>query len=683
MDVRDLPLPITLSVSILFSSVQIPYLLVTGLAARTPMWGQVIAFVFPAFTLTAYVWYVRQYLAHQDRDLLFKHAGRGSVIGGAVYALPGIGLTLQQRVVELPIVNPNVLVLELWLGGGLIGLVVGHLYAETQAEKARIEQLLNATQDIIRGSDGEDVAERTVTAAERILGLDTSAVYAPKNDTVLEPIAATEGTADLFGHVPTIESQDAIAWSAYNSGDSMYVGNVRDHPDAYNPETPVRTEMLIPISEIGVFITASTEVDDLSQTDRALAHVLISNAEAAMERATNEAVLREREQKIERLQERSQRLMYTQTRTETARVAVEAARDVIGAALSGVHFLNETGDTLKSSVVTEAVHETFGDAPSYHRDHENGSSDAIIWEAFERDESVYIEDTRDYEQLNSESKTRCVLVYPLGDYGVFVASSKQPSRFGEIDQTLLDVLVSVLTSALDRVERERTLQHREARLEQHRQRLTVLNRVLRHDIRTQANLIIGGASKLERSVGDAPALHTIESAVSKIDELGENARRIEETIHSSDEITTTVDLTDTVKACIETLNSKPRDVDIRADIPSEAYVDSNGLLEAAVENVLDNAVEHNDSNPPEIDVTVDTEPDDEMVMVRIADNGPGIPEHERDVFERKDESQLRHSSGLGLWLVHWIIGDLNGAVEIEDGNPHGTVLKLYVPQSMD
>ncbi|MFB6229417.1 MAG: GAF domain-containing protein [Halobacteriales archaeon] len=680
MSARDWPLPSTLFVSILFASVQIPYILVAGLAAQTPMWGRVVALVFPAVTLTAYIWYVRRYSAHQDRDLLFKYAGRGSIIGGAVYTLPGIGLILQQRVVELPILNPDVLILELWLGGGLIGLVAGHLYAETQAEKARIEQLLGATQDIILGSDREDIAERTVTAAEHILGLDTSAIYTPESETVLEPIAATEGTADLFGYVPTIDSQDAIAWSAYNSGDPMYVDDVRDHPDAYNPETPVRTEMLIPISEIGVFITASTEVDDLNQTDRALAQVLISNAEAAMKRATNEAALREREQKIERLQERSQRLMYTQTRTETARVAVEAARDVIGALLSGVHFLNETGDTLKGDVMTEAVHETFSDVPDYHRDHEDGSSDAIVWEAFERDEPLYIEDTRDYQPLTEEPKTRCVLVYPLGDHGIFIASSKQPSRFDEIDQTLFGLLVPVLTAALDRVEREQTLQRREERLEQHRQRLTVLNRVLRHDIRTQANLIIGGVSKLEHSVDDVTALTTIESAVSKIAELSKNARRIEETINSSKDITTAVDLTEIVEACIEELNTKFTQVNVQSDIPSEVYVDSNGLLEAAVENVLDNAVEHNDSSPPEVDVTVDTEPDD-VVVVRIADNGPGIPEHEQDVFKQKDESQLRHSSGLGLWLVHWIIDDLNGVIEIEDRSPHGTVVELRVPQS--
>jgi len=39
------------------------------------------------------------------------------------------------------------------------------------------------------------------------------------------------------------------------------------------------------------------------------------------------------------------------------------------------------------------------------------------------------------------------------------------------------------------------------------------------------------------------------------------------------------------------------------------------------------------------------------VKLCIADDGPGIGADELDVFERGEETDLAHGSGLGLWLV--------------------------------
>ncbi len=89
------------------------------------------------------------------------------------------------------------------------------------------------------------------------------------------------------------------------------------------------------------------------------------------------------------------------------------------------------------------------------------------------------------------------------------------------------------------------------------------------------------------------------------------------------------------------------------------------------------------SSHPEVDVTVAAKSEDDEVVIRVADNGSGIPPHERDVFEQREETKLRHSNGLGLWLVHWIVEDLGGRVKIEDRQPRGTIVRLCVPQPTD
>lgn len=646
----------------------------------TPLWGQVIGLAFPPVATIVFGRYLWRYRTHQYRSRLYTYAGVGSLVGAIVFLAPGFGLTAQQIIIEQPALNEEVFLSESWLGGGLVGLTTGHIYGITQVERLKLKRLHDATRDLILASDTAEVAERTVSSAERILGLDTSGIYVPGDEAVLDPIAATEQTADVFGRIPTIESRESIAWEAYDSNEAVFVDDVREHAEVYNPETPVRSEMIIPIDDYGVFLAASTEVSAFDESDQMLAQVLISNAEAAFDRVSYEATLRKRERRLKSVQERLERLMYTQTREETAQVAIEAAEEVIGATLSGVYFLSETGDALEHIAVSAEASGRLADALRYHWTNEQKSTDAVVREALEHGESIYVEDAHMHDALPDDLSIRCLLVYPVGDYGVFVAAGERPHEFDEVERTLSAVLVSVLETALDRAEREQALQRNESRLEQHRQRLTVLNRVLRHDIRNTASLILGELSKLAGRVGDDSAFDAIERQTRKIVELSENARQAERTVKDIDTSPTPTEVTTLVESIIEDVRSTWPNVEVRADTPAQAHVASNGLIETAIRNVIMNAAEHNDNSSPRVEVTVSSDLDDDELLIRIADNGPGIPAYEREVLEQRDETKLQHSSGLGLWLVHWIIEDVDGTVDIEQRQPSGTVVRLRVPQ---
>lgn len=675
------PLSISLTLSILLAVVQALSVLATGSEAHSPFWVGVVTLVVPVVSVTSHVWYVRRYSTDRRRGLLFRYAGLGSLLGGLLYAASGAAVTIQQRAVGVPISNADVLLLELWLGGSLIGLAVGHLYGTIDAERARATSLLDATEGLVGETDTTSIAESTVTATAESLGFDESVFYLVRDETTLEPLATADTDGTLLDRAPSPDSRGELALSAYESRDTVFREDGRSNPDSHTSDSPGRSEMFVPVGDLGILVAVSRETDAFDETDRALVQQLASTAEAVLERATNGTTPREREQKLERLQSRSRRLMNTKTRAETGRVAVEAAEDVIGARLNGLHLVNDAGDTLEGGPMTDAVHETFGESLDYHRDHEAGSSDAIIWEVFETGEPLYIDDTHEYDPLGEEPPTRSVLIYPVGDHGVFIASSERANDFDETDRMLFELFSSVVTSAFDRVEREQMLRRRETRLQQQRQRLTVLNRVLRHDIRTHTDVILGTVERLERIVDDTGALETIENRCWKIVELSENARRIEQTIETSDEATTTEDLAAVAETSIEELRLSATEVDIRTTIPDEVYAHSNGLLDVALENVLRNAVEHNDSALPVVEVTVTTEPDEGDVVVRVSDNGPGMPENEREVFRHNEESQLRHSNGLGLWLVRWIVEDLGGTVEIEDRDPRGTTVSLRVPSA--
>ena len=107
-------------------------------------------------------------------------------------------------------------------------------------------------------------------------------------------------------------------------------------------------------------------------------------------------------------------------------------------------------------------------------------------------------------------------------------------------------------------------------------------------------------------------------------------------------------------------------------------------VEIVFRNLIDNAVKY--SLPaPEVDVTASALPRGK-VLVRVADNGPGIPVAERqNVFQRfvRLGSELERSTpgtGLGLFLVHAIVKQLRGRV-VAKGRPSqkGTVMEVELP----
>lgn len=229
------------------------------------------------------------------------------------------------------------------------------------------------------------------------------------------------------------------------------------------------------------------------------------------------------------------------------------------------------------------------------------------------------------------------------------------------------------------------LQNREETLERRRQQLTVLNRVLRHDIRNKTNVILGSVSHLSQAdnsaADDAVFIDRIKNNSRKIVEISENARRIESAFHDSRTSFQRLDVVAVVEQIVMQVESRFPDAEITTELPAEASIITNGYIDAAVENVLQNAIEHNDAETPKVTVTVSVAQNCNEVRIRIADNGPGIPASERDVFKQEQETKLQHSNGLGLWLVHWIIRDVNGDVSIEDRQPRGTAVTLSIPQT--
>ena len=175
--------------------------------------------------------------------------------------------------------------------------------------------------------------------------------------------------------------------------------------------------------------------------------------------------LAERTRRLEALSDRTHALTYTQTPTETAQLAVDTADELIDAPLTGVHLLNAAETRLELVAHADAVPELFDEPPTYHRSSEPGSRAHLVWEAFRAAEPLHLPNTADDDRLTESTPAASVVLYPLGEHGVFVISSPEPADFSETDVLLVEILANQLEAALDRVDREQTLKTRENRLE--------------------------------------------------------------------------------------------------------------------------------------------------------------------------------------------------------------------------
>lgn len=237
--------------------------------------------------------------------------------------------------------------------------------------------------------------------------------------------------------------------------------------------------------------------------------------------------------------------------------------------------------------------------------------------------------------------------------------------------------------------RKRTIDERSAQLhaekeraENLQQRLSVVNRIIRHDIRSAVNIITGNVERVREEEGDVTqSLQIIQSQAERLHEISENTRIIEETLRSRSAGTAEQDIGAIVEDTIAECRDKYDDVSIRTEIPDGIRAEAHERIGAAIEEALQNAVVHNDSARPEIRVTVTEGIDDEeWAEIAIADNGPGIPEAELDPLEEGIESALDHSSGLGLWLIRWVVDRSDGKLRFSENEPRGTIVRIRLPQ---
>ena len=172
--------------------------------------------------------------------------------------------------------------------------------AELRRRSETLASLHEATQDLLKATDREAAAEAAVEYIDDVLGLPIAAVWLhdPDRD-ALEPAAWTDAAADLIGAHPTYSPDErSLSWEAFETGEPRYVPDLHEEPGRHSRDTPIRSELIVPLGRYGVLNVGATEPDAIDPDDRTIARLWGASVTMVFVRIERERQLRGREAEI-------------------------------------------------------------------------------------------------------------------------------------------------------------------------------------------------------------------------------------------------------------------------------------------------------------------------------------------------------------------------------------------------
>lgn len=336
---------------------------------------------------------------------------------------------------------------------------------ERKHRERTLTELNAVTRELFVADSVKEVGEVAVQAASDRLRLQLVSIYLYDESTdALHPVARADDVAGVLGDLPVFRASNSLAWRAYAVGETAVYDDLSAEPGVHNDETPVRSELIVPVGEHGVMLAGSTAVGAFDETDVEFAELLATNVTAALDQV---GYKRQLETQNERLRDLSRLNSTIRTinrslleATTVEEIATEVCETIVRndpyrAAWIGEHsgdgaltIRAATGIDIDTGTVTEP----------YSRMAESAREAGAV-QVFEGIDTRSGTDTA-HEQL-VEAGCRQAATVPLvaGDtsYGVLALYTDWEELFDEEERDILGELGRTVGGAMRAAETRRTL----------------------------------------------------------------------------------------------------------------------------------------------------------------------------------------------------------------------------------
>jgi len=334
------------------------------------------------------------------------------------------------------------------------GAVTGSRTARTDAEWDRLKRLYEGTTDLIAAETVEELYERAIGLTEHILEFDNTSFF--RHDGEGFYVVAND---DDVAETGPISTDMGLLGETYRTGRSFLVDDVRDHPVADPNDPAYRSAVSVPAGDDGVFQAISNEVGAYDETDRTLAELLVSYVSETRSRIESEAAVRKSREQIERLHRGATELAAATSLDELFEQTVEITDDILEFDISYVGVVED------GYIVPAAIS---SDAPADGAERVPLDDGGIAAEVYLSGNTDITDDVRDHPKARPVKRMyRAVLSVPIGDLGVFQATTFTPGAFDERDAELAELLMAHVAVTAERIRAE-------SRLREERDRSTAL-----------------------------------------------------------------------------------------------------------------------------------------------------------------------------------------------------------------
>ncbi|MUV59640.1 HAMP domain-containing protein [Halobacterium sp. CBA1126] len=267
-----------------------------------------------------------------------------------------------------------------------------------------------------------------------------------------------------------------------------------------------------------------------------------------------------------------------------------------------------------------------------------------------------------------------------GQYDV-AFDTDRPDEFGDLNRTIASTRDALQQRIKELRRAQAELEASNATLEERSEMVNVLNRILRHNVRNEVNIITGRAELAASRVDDEAVqadLECVQEAAWELSTISDRTQRIKQLLAEEN--------TEPQPVPVDEIASKVAEVDVDttcADVEFHAGTDDAAIratqtFPTAVADVVHQIATHNDGDV-HVDVTIsvhDSESPEENVVLRIDDDADGLPELDVQAVNAGDETPLNHAEGLALWCLEWTVAKSDGELQVDPAN---ATLKIRIP----
>jgi len=360
------------------------------------------------------------------------------------------------------------------------------------------------------------------------------------------------------------------------------------------------------------------------------------------------------DERITKLHDVATELQSASTEVAIYDAMIEAAVETLGFDWCAV------GVPVEGQFEIRAVSET---APAEKGERKIGVDEGISGRSLQDGESIIVADAtaNDEADPTDESIVSAISV-PLGEWGVFQGYSAEVGAFNENDLEVAELLAAHARAALDRIERERELKRKNERLEQ-------FTSFVSHDLKNPLNV---ADLRLELAMEDCDSEHLRDVAVAldRMETLTDDLLTLAKAGQHVDDVES-IHLATLARTCWQTVRTAGATLELETD---QTVLADRTRLQQLLENLIRNTIEHGAADADDSSVTVTIGGLERGFYV--ADDGPGIPEADRDQVFENGYSAAEDGTGFGLAIVADIVDAHDWSVQIVESADGGARFEI-------